>query len=237
VDQDPTEEKLEESYKEQGIPTPIVKIDNKSDNFATVVSLEFGNALGELLDTMRSLKNLGLNIRRAKIRPGDSGKLHKFYITDSHTAEKITKSARLEEIRMTILQNLLYYHPESATELGFGPKAAQAPSRDSLHPLGLRARSEVKTSIKVKPGPEGAYTEVTIKTTDRPGLLTDIVHNMKDININVISAEVDTEGPVAIDQFYVTYHGEPLPEQMILLLRNSLQYQLSMAEVAKEESY
>jgi len=53
---------------------------------------------------MRSLKNLGLNIRRAKIRPGDSGKLHKFYITDSNTAEKITRSARLEEIRMTILQ-------------------------------------------------------------------------------------------------------------------------------------
>ena len=52
MDQDPTEEKLEESYKEQGIPTPIVKIDNKSDNFATVVSLEFGNALGELLDTV-----------------------------------------------------------------------------------------------------------------------------------------------------------------------------------------
>jgi hypothetical protein len=42
---------------------------------------------------------------------------------------------------------------------------------------------------------------------------------------------------MAIDQFYVTYHGEPLPEPMILLLRNSLQYQLSMADVAKEESY
>lgn len=37
---------------------------------------------------------------------------------------------------------------------------------------------------------EGAYTEVIVKTTDRPGLLTEIVHSMKDININVISAEV-----------------------------------------------
>ena len=54
----------------------------------------------------------------------------------------------------------------------------------------MHCRSEIKTSIKVKEDPEGAYTEITVKTTDRPGLLTDIVHNMKDININVISAEV-----------------------------------------------
>lgn len=97
-------------------------------------------AQGEWLLQTLALKNLGLNIRRAKIRPGDSGKLHKFYITDAHTAEKVTKSARLEEIRMVVLQNLLYYHPESATELGFGPSAAKTSSRDSLHPLGPRAR-------------------------------------------------------------------------------------------------
>lgn len=51
-------------------------------------------------------------------------------------------------------------------------------------------RGEIKTVIKVQEDPEGAYTEVIIKTTDRPGLLTDIVHYMKDINVNVISAEV-----------------------------------------------
>lgn len=33
---------------------PIVKIDNHSDAFATVVSVEFGNKLGELLDTVRN---------------------------------------------------------------------------------------------------------------------------------------------------------------------------------------
>jgi len=49
----------------------------------------------------------------------------------------------------------------------------------------------VKTSIVVKADTDGAYTEVIIKTTDRPGLLTDIVNNLKDINVNVISAEVN----------------------------------------------
>ena len=42
---------------------------------------------------------------------------------------------------------------------------------------------------------------------------------------------------MAIDQFYVTYHGEPLPPPMVLLLTNSLQYQLALAEVEREESY
>lgn len=50
-------------------------------------------------------------------------------------------------------------------------------------------RSEIKTNISVKEDPDGAYTEVVIKTTDRPGLLTDIVTNMKDMNVNVVSAE------------------------------------------------
>jgi hypothetical protein len=35
-------------------PTPVVKIDNMSDAFATIVSVEFGDRLGELLDTVSS---------------------------------------------------------------------------------------------------------------------------------------------------------------------------------------
>lgn len=49
----PTSEQIHKKYEEHGIPTPIIKIDNKADNFATVVSLEFGDQLGELLDTVR----------------------------------------------------------------------------------------------------------------------------------------------------------------------------------------
>ncbi len=32
---------------------PIVKIDNQHDPFATVVTIEFGDRLGQLLDTVR----------------------------------------------------------------------------------------------------------------------------------------------------------------------------------------
>lgn len=34
------------------VPEPVVKIDNETDPFATIVSIEFGDRLGELLDTV-----------------------------------------------------------------------------------------------------------------------------------------------------------------------------------------
>ena len=60
---------------------------------------------------------------------------------------------------------------------------------------------------------------------------------LKDVNLNVVSAEIDTVGPTAQDEFFVTYHGEPLTTPMVTLVTNALQYYLSLAEVAKEESY
>lgn len=46
------EEAIKEVTEKHGVPTPIVKIDNKVDNWATVLSVGFGNELGELLDTV-----------------------------------------------------------------------------------------------------------------------------------------------------------------------------------------
>ena len=52
-----------------------------------------------------------------------------------------------------------------------------------------------------------------------------------------LRVQVDTEGAMAVDHFYVTYHGEPLPDSMVLLVTNTLQYHLALAEVGSEESY
>lgn len=62
---------------------------------------------------IQALRNLGLNIRRARLRdPADRSALStKFYITDARTSEKVLKSEKLEEIRLTILHNMLEYHP------------------------------------------------------------------------------------------------------------------------------
>jgi len=60
---------------------------------------------------------------------------------------------------------------------------------------------------------------------------------LKDLNVNVVSAEIDTMGATAMDEFYITYHGEPLNGSMVQLVSNALQYYLSLGEVEREESY
>lgn len=37
------------------VPEPIVKIDNHTDAFATIVTIEFGDILGDLADTVRPM--------------------------------------------------------------------------------------------------------------------------------------------------------------------------------------
>jgi UTP:GlnB (protein PII) uridylyltransferase len=95
--------------------------------------------------------------------------------------------------------------------------------RDQTHPLGPKARAVVQTTIEVREAPNGSCSILDVVTTDRPGLLVDIVSVLKDINVNVVSAEIDTIGDEARDEFFVTYHGEPLNGPMVQLVTNSLQ--------------
>lgn len=59
--------------------------------------------------------------------------------------------------------------------------------------------------IEVTEASNGSCSILKIKTADRPGLLVDIVRVLKDVNLNVVSAEVDTIGAEAQDDFFVTY--------------------------------
>merc|ERR1712137_1351308 len=77
---------------------PIVIIDNIKDPFATVVSIQFGDYLEGLIDTVAALKNLKLNIVRAKYT--EAKKKNRFYVTDKDSGEKILNPERMEEIRL-----------------------------------------------------------------------------------------------------------------------------------------
>lgn len=223
-----------------------VQIDNSSDPFATVVRVEYGSLASDadLLQLVSSIKALGLHVKRAKLR--GSGDVHTFFVTDG-VGEKVLKSAQIEEARLAILDVFERLHP-GADGAGAGPGAGaggpgsggagSVTARDLTHPLG-KARLGLRTSVEVRDTPGGRFSELLVNTTDRPGLLTDIVRVLKDVNLNVVSAEVDTVGHNAFDRFNVTYHGEPLAEPMQLLAVNALQYYLSQSEVEKGwcESY
>lgn len=214
---------------------PVVLIDNSADPFATVVEVSFGDVLGQLLDTCESLKGLGLNINRAEVTENDNP--NKFYITDAKTSEKVTKSEKIEQIRMTVINNMLTYHPESAQYLVEGQHIDMPGDHDAdENPLRARAQPQVKTIISVEAA-GASRSKLTVTTTDRPGLLMDIVRNLKDLSLNVISAEIETVGPKAYDVIYCTYQGKALNDSMNQLVMNSLTYYLTLRGVASDESY
>lgn len=110
-------------------------------------------------------------------------------------------------------------------------------SRDVTKPLGASKYSAIETSIDIKQSENNRHTVLRVITRDRPGLLVDMVHILKDVSVNVLSAEIDTIGEEADDTLLITYHGEPLSSSMEMLVKNALQYYLSLADVAKVESY
>ncbi|CAA2976112.1 ACT domain-containing ACR11-like [Olea europaea subsp. europaea] len=206
-----------ENSQETGtVPTPVVIIDQDSDSDATVVEITFGDRLGALLDTMKALKNLGLNVIKGNVYLDSSGKHNKFAITKASTGRKVEEPELLEAIRLTIINNLLQYHPESSAQLAMGAAFGVLPPNQTVD-------VDIATHINVKDdGPERSL--LYVETVDRPGLLVDLVKIITDINIAVESGEFDTEGLLAKSKFHVRYRGKAISKPLQQVLANSLRY-------------
>ena len=208
------------------IPTPVVIIDQDSDPDATVVEITFGDRLGALLDTMNALKNLGLNVVKANVFLDSSGKHNKFSITKADSGRKVEDPELLEAIRLTILNNMIQYHPESSAQLALGAAFGLVPPKEQVD-------VEIATQITISDdGPKRSL--LYVETADRPGLLVDLVKTITDINIAVESGEFDTEGLLAKAKFHVNYKDKALIKPLQLVLVNSLRYFLRRPET--EES-
>ncbi|XP_047333063.1 ACT domain-containing protein ACR11 isoform X2 [Impatiens glandulifera] len=198
------------------IPIPKVIIDLDSDPDATVVEITFGDRLGALLDTMSALKNLGLNVVKANVYLDSSGKHNKFAITRASTGRKVEDPEMLEAIRLTIINNLLEYHPESSAQLALGEAFGMDPPPNKID-------VDIATHIHVyDDGPDRSL--LVVESADRPGLLVDLVRIVSDINIAVESGEFDTEGLLAKAKFHVSYRGKALIKPLQQVLSNSLRY-------------
>ena len=100
--------------------------------------------------------------------------IHKFFVTDAARSEKVVASAKIEEIRLTILNTLLRSYPELGEHLAWGSAAARSSvvrDVDPTAPLGRRRRS-IQTQIEVRESSNGAFSTLLVNTLDRPGLLT-----------------------------------------------------------------
>lgn len=129
------------------------------------------------------------------------------------TSAKVTDPARLEEIRETIIRNMLEYHPEAAQAGLSAFVTAKRAVEKSDSPLGASSKT-IQTRIYCKPVAAGTRSELFIVTRDRPGLLVDICRVLADCSLNVLSASINTEGDAANDLFFVTYRGKALEGPM-----------------------
>ncbi|KAF9616178.1 hypothetical protein IFM89_028954 [Coptis chinensis] len=200
------------------VPTPKVIIDQDSDPDATIVEITFGDRLGALLDTMRALTNLGLNVVKANVFLDSSGKHNKFAITKADTGRKVDDPELLEAIRLTIINNLLEYHPESSAQLAMGIAFGMEPPKYQID-------VDIATHINIyDDGPDRSL--LYVESADRPGLLVDLVKIITDISVAVESGEFDTEGLLAKAKFHVSYRGKAISKPLQLVLANSLRYYL-----------
>jgi len=211
---------------EDSVPEPVLLIDQDSDPDATIVQLSFGDRLGALLDTMKALKDLGLDVTKGSVTTESAVIKTKFYIM--RMGRKVEDPDMLEKIRLTIINNLLEYHPESSEKLAMGEFFG-------IKPPEKKVDVNVATHVHVEAdGPKKSL--LYIETADRPGLLLEIYKIITDTNIDVESAEIDTEGLIAKDKFHVSYGGAALNSSLSQVLVNSLRYYLRRPET-EEDSY
>jgi UTP:GlnB (protein PII) uridylyltransferase len=204
------------------VPMPIVLIGQDPESEATTVQLSFGDRLGALIDTMRALKDLGLNVTKGTAITEGSGTQTTFFITRIDTGRKVEDPDMLERIRLTVITNLLQYHPESSVQLAMGEAFGIKPPKEKLD-------VDIATHLHVKKdGPLRSL--LYVETADRPGLILEIIKILADINIDVVSAKIDTEGLIAKDKFHVSYRGAALNTSLSQILLNCLRFYLRRPE-------
>ncbi|XP_024007818.1 ACT domain-containing protein ACR11 isoform X1 [Eutrema salsugineum] len=230
------------------VPTPVVIIDQDSDPDATVVEVTFGDRLGALLDTMNALKNLGLNVVKANVYLDSSGKHNKFAITKADSGRKVEDPELLEAIRLTVINNLLEFHPVNHLHLKYSlflkfiflhnfsahtllldyldqessSQLAMGAAFGVLPPTEL-VDVDIATHISIEDdGPDRSL--LYVETADRPGLLVELMKIISDISVAVESGEFDTEGLLAKVKFHVSYRNKALIKPLQQVLANSMKY-------------
>ncbi|KAG6510268.1 hypothetical protein ZIOFF_028277 [Zingiber officinale] len=201
------------------IPTPKVIIDQDSDPDSTIVEITFGDRLGTLLDTMKALKNLGLNVVKANVCLDSSGKHNKFAITRAIAAVHHGLAIPLPYGSLFIQMIL---NSESSSQLAMG-------AAFGVEPPSQQVDVDVATHIDVyDDGPDRSL--LVVQTADYPGLLVDLVKNITDIDIAVQSGEFDTEGLLAKAKFHVSYRNEPI-KKPLQQVKNLLRFYLTIFSI------
>jgi [protein-PII] uridylyltransferase len=104
------------------------------------------------------------------------------------------------------------------------------------HPRPPRPKMRIATETHFDPAASATSTLLELIAQDRPGLLYEASRVIAEGGCNIEIALIDTEGPRAVDVFYLTAAGRPLDLERQQALREALAARLDPHWFAKRDS-
>ena len=163
----------------------VIACKNKFDNLLEIF-IKVNNSKGLFLKLTKTLENSGLEIIDANIFTSTDDKLAaNTFITKFSHHDRALNQSELKELSIRIIKNFNNYDDFS----------------DSIKNAKKKIKFQNKLNITNTHNTRKGRNLITIETSDRPGLLSDIARVFYDNNLSIFSARINTLGDKAEDTF------------------------------------
>ena len=163
----------------------VIACKNKFDNLLEIF-IKVDNSKGLFLKLTKTLENSGLEIIDANIFTSTDDKLAaNTFITKFSHHDRALNQSELKELSIRIIKNFNNYDDFS----------------DSIKNAKKKIKFQNKLNITNTHNTSKGRNLITIETSDRPGLLSDIARVFYDNNLSIFSARINTLGDKAEDTF------------------------------------
>ena len=183
---------------------PLVVIrptSNRQFEGATQIFIYMKDQINLFAATTATLDQLNLNIQDARIMTSENEKnVVDTYIVLDELNQPIEDEERLEKIRLTLIEALS--DPESYSTI-----------IQRRTPRALK-QFKVETKVNISNDPLVQHTIIEVIAADRPGLLARMGAIFAELNLQLLSAKILTEGEQVLDIFHIlNQHGQPLADE------------------------
>ena len=163
----------------------VIACKNKFDNLLEIF-IKVDNSKGLFLKLTKTLEKSGLEIIDANIFTSTDDKLAaNTFITKFSHHDRAFNQSELKELSMRIIKNFNNYDDFS----------------DSIKNAKKKIKFQNKLNITNTHNTSKGRNLITIETSDRPGLLSDIARVFYDNNLSIFSARINTLGDKVEDTF------------------------------------